>query len=127
MLATVLSLSACSGPPGEFAERVKLPSCGELQLEVPFGMSRLPSKAVTCMEQANSAPRGGELVVTYPTLEGDPISMYFRLEPGDDALQVWEDTSEDKFGGDTDWTRYSCLDVADISKWYEGECTFERF
>jgi hypothetical protein len=121
----LLGATACGGPPGEFADRDPLPSCG--QVEHGAGRIVLPAKVEACMQRARGSRRGGELALTYHSQEGDPIRAYFRYEPGQTALLVWQDVSDDRFGSGADWIRYRCRTVDEIATWSDGDCSSKRF
>ena len=65
--------------------------------------------------------RGGELKVEYPTVEGDPITAYYRVTP-DGGTETYEDSTEDPFGSQ-EWSFVSCptpagaQDVASEHRW----------
>lgn len=121
LLVCLLNLTACSATPDEFVDRKKLASCGSFEVtSIPFAT---PKQAKACMERAKGSRAGAELVVTSSTVEGDPIRRYFRYEPGDDALVVWEDATSDRFRGRTSWNWYECEDVRSLDRWFEGACT----
>lgn len=124
LLLALAGVTACSGTPQEFSDRRKLPTCGTVDAGLPFA---IPDRGKACLERAKSSAKGSELVVLSFTVEGDPIRRYFRYESGTHALVVWEDASDDKFGGDTDWTRYQCESVPSLDRWFEGVCTHRSY
>ena len=114
-----LSTAACSGPPAapvEFTDRAPLPSCGEIVLDQG---ETIPEDALDCMEAAVEAD-GGELKVTSPTVEGDPIVTYYRVGPGIDGVDMFIDGTADAYGAGT-WIHENCPGDATISEF--GGCT----
>jgi hypothetical protein len=53
-----------------------------------------------------AAGRGAELSVTYPTVEGDPITDYYRVTP-EGHFEVYSDGTEDRYG-DGRWSYTDC-------------------
>ncbi|MCR2811068.1 hypothetical protein [Microbacterium sp. zg.B185] len=90
------------GPPA-FRQRDPLPSCGTVELTQG---EQTPADAIACVDGAGAA--GAELVVTAPTVEGDPVTTYFRALPGG-GIEMFVDLSEDMFAGErSSWLHVSC-------------------
>lgn len=92
------------GPtPAAFTARTPLPSCGSYEL----GLEALPSQAGRCMTAAVGTTAGAELVLSRPTVEGDAVVTYFRALPGSTSIEVFIDSTKDKFGTRV-WSRQMC-------------------
>jgi hypothetical protein len=85
-----------------FAGRTKFPSCGPVTLDQG---QEVPDKAWACLDEAFDT--GAELQVTSPTIEGDPILRYYRVGPGIDGLEWFDDLSLDRFGPGG-WSHVTC-------------------
>lgn len=53
---------------------------------------------------------GGELTVVQPTIEGDPITTYYRVFSPDQRVEVFVDPSTDRFGN-SGWSHFFCWAV----------------
>ena len=84
------------GAPREVAERAPLPPSG--QEEVMLDGSGTDEDARGCFLDAWRAGERAELVSTYRTVEGNPITQVFR-SLGADRLQLFIDSSHDRYGG----------------------------
>ncbi|MDY0909992.1 hypothetical protein [Microbacterium sp. CFBP9034] len=93
-------------PPEAFTTRPELPSCGHIELNQG---DDLPQEAIDCLADAG-AP-GAELVVTAPTVEGDPVITYYRALPGG-GIEVFTDMTQDAYGGG--WWHSSCPEATGI-------------
>ena len=112
-------LSGCAGhdPVQEqWASRDSLPACGSLDLRQGDPRAVPGTEEHVCLRRAFGSDRGVELTVRYLTVEGDPITKYFRVLP-DGTTEVYTDSTQDEFG-DEAWSHRSCdqpesaLDVA---------------
>ncbi|MEU1973368.1 hypothetical protein ABZ477_17070 [Microbacterium sp. NPDC019599] len=101
--------------PAEFQSRAQLPSCGTVELDQG---DSIPSDALDCV--ADAGDDGAELVVVAPTVEGDPITTYYRILP-QGGWEVFTDMSEDSFGGG--WSHALCPDAVSMDDM--GTCTDE--
>jgi hypothetical protein len=75
-----------------------------------------------CILQAFAAGRPAELVITFATIEGDPITNYVRvLDAG--RVELFTDTTRDSYGSQG-WVHSSCtdLDEAEDGQLIWGEC-----
>ena len=88
--------------PELFLTRTPLFSCGEFVLGQG---ATVPQNAWDCL--AAGVDGGAELVIVKPTTEGDPIISYFRVGPDIDGVDVFTDSSLDKFGVEG-WRQESC-------------------
>lgn len=99
-------LSGCAAGPDpvkdEFSGRAPLEACGELRLGQ--GES-VPTEAWDCLEAGAEA--GAEFVVASPTTEGDTIRYYFRMGPTISGMEIFIDSTEDKWGTGK-WDRRVC-------------------
>lgn len=109
------------GMPHAFLDRAPLASCGEFELEMG---EPTPVAAMKCLEDAIGAG-GAELIVTALTVEGDPVTTWFRALPTG-GMETWSDVRQDKFAGEDSW-RYSLCPHAVSMLYANGECTRERF
>jgi hypothetical protein len=91
--------------PAEFRERDLLPPCADVVLDQG---TQIPDASVACVEKAG--PEGAELAVVQPTIEGDPIVTFYRVGPGIDGMEIWDDATRDTFGGG--WHRAVCSTVS---------------
>jgi hypothetical protein len=91
--------------PIEFSQRSPLPNCGEIEIHglSPTTEETYPASAIACLQ----SPAGGEFVRTLPTTEGDPITAYFRVSPGAAVVELWVDSSRDRFGNGG-WEHRDC-------------------
>ena len=120
-----LALSGCVGGPGApkggttpraFLERAELPSCGTVELGPGEQVS---SGDIACLEEATTD--GAELAVARPTVEGDPITQYYRVLPGG-GWEIYTDMTRDAYG--EGWWLDECPDALSMSQ--PGECTSTR-
>ncbi|SDD11408.1 hypothetical protein SAMN05216410_2865 [Sanguibacter gelidistatuariae] len=107
VVATVLTgVTGCVAGPdpekSEFAGRAPLASCGELKLAQ--GES-VPAQAWDCLEAGVAT--GAEFVVAKLTTEGDPITYYFRVGPKIGGVDIFIDSTQDKWGSGK-WDRRLC-------------------
>ena len=91
-------------------------SCGEYTLDQGEG---IPQEAVDCMSAA-----GGKLIVTTPTVEGDPIvTTYMGLAGG--GYEVTTDMTQDRYGGGTSMMlcpdAVSVVDLGECEEEHEGD------
>jgi hypothetical protein len=56
---------------------------------------------------------GAELVQVATTVEGDPITTYYRVKPGGE-YEIFTDNSQDSFRGDPAWVYDVCPVPADV-------------
>ncbi|MFE5410308.1 hypothetical protein [Microbacterium sp. NPDC056569] len=123
--AGVVALAGCvvgpgapkGGPtPASFLEREQLPSCGTVELTQG---EEIPTADIACLEEATSA--GAELAVTRPTVEGDPVTEYYRVLPGG-GWEIYTDMTRDAYG--EGWWLNDCPDALSMTQL--GECTSTR-
>ena len=93
------------GAPREVAERAPLPLCGQEEV-MPDG-SGTDEDARGCFLDAWRAGERAELFSTCRTVEGDPITQVFR-SLGADRLQLFIDSSHDRYGGRPGWQVVMC-------------------
>lgn len=89
-----------------FAAREPLTSCGEVALDQG---EQVPDEAWACLDDA-ADDVGAELVVTRPTVEGDPVVSHYRRGPGIAGMEVFRDTRADCFAAAPDrrWWHEVC-------------------
>ena len=104
--------------PEEFRTRTPLPACDDVVLDQG---TQIPDASVACIEEAGSD--GAELAVVQPTVEGDPLVTFYRVGPGIDGMEIWDDATRDTFG-DKRWHRAEC---ETISVFTPTGCTSESF
>ncbi|MBB4855463.1 hypothetical protein HNP40_002865 [Mycobacteroides chelonae] len=90
-------------PPTSFTQRASLPSCGTHR----HFREDLPAAQRDCMNNARASGRGGELTVVQPTIEGHPITTYYRVFSPDQRLEVFVDASTDRYGS-SGWSHFFC-------------------
>jgi hypothetical protein len=67
-----------------------------------------------CLQDAaGQQGNGAELALTVTTVEGDPITTYFRVKPGGE-YEIFTDNTQDAFRGDPAWTYDVCPIPADV-------------
>jgi hypothetical protein len=117
--ACVLLLAACGSDRVEeqWSARERLTSCGEVQLEQGERLEVVGKGEVACLEQALESGSGAELVVRYPTTEGDTVVDYYRVL-ADGTTEVYSDASEDSYSDQT-WSFSTC---AEPSSALEASC-----
>ena len=116
----LLATGCVSGGPGErqpvppendpvgrqWMERDPLPRCGMLDIDQGQRWRAAGPKAFDCFDDALRTGGQAELAVVYPTIEGDPIRVWYRVLG--DRMEVYQDASADAYGGDTTWTFTEC-------------------
>ena len=100
--SSLLLVTGCSvlrGDPVEkqWQDRAPLPSCGEIALAMGERLDAGSRPELACLEEARANGDGAELVAGHGTVEGDPITEYYRVLPGGGA-EVFIDATQDKFG-----------------------------
>ncbi|MFD6197456.1 hypothetical protein ACFWE3_12200 [Mycobacteriaceae bacterium NPDC060252] len=93
-------------PPTSFTQRAALPNCGTHK----HFREELPAAQRDCMNNGRSSGLGGELTVVQPTIEGDPITTYYRVFSPDQRVEVFVDSSTDRFGN-SGWSHFFCWAV----------------
>jgi hypothetical protein len=114
----VLALAACGddsdseamapslpGAPRQVADRAPLPFCGDE--EVMLDGSGIDEDARACFLDAWRDGERAELVSTFRTVEGDPITQVFR-SLGAERIQLFIDSSQDRYGGRPGWQVMVC-------------------
>ena len=120
-LVLLLGLAGCASEgPGEreptppedhpvgqqWLDREPLPGCGTLDVDQGDGWRATDPEVFDCFDDALRSGDAAELAVVYPTVEGDPIRVWYRLTG--DAMEVYEDASADSYGGDMAWMFRTC-------------------
>ena len=126
-LALLLACSACGQsaqsqePPASFENRSRLASCGDIEFTAAGEV--IPTSAVECMNEARSAGTGAELVVRRWTVEGDPITEYYRVVPPDPGIEIFADNTRDRFG-QRGWVHQRCPRAVSVAEL--GDCQIIR-
>lgn len=106
LLVPLALLTGCSDPvAGDFEERADLPSCGRIDLQQGERWGRADPDAWDCLDEALRTGGEAELGLTYPTVEGDPIGLWYRVSGG--RLEIYEDSTRDP-NGSGEWTYQEC-------------------
>ena len=110
MALVLVAGSGCSlfGDPvqRQWEDRDRVTSCGTVQLDPVRRMDSLPADVEECLEAALTSRTGGELVLSYLTTEGDPVTEYRRVTPAG-TTEVFTDATKDQLGDHT-WLYGSC-------------------
>lgn len=93
--------------PAEIQNPELLVSCGAFWLDHD---TELPATAFDCMNEAFDS--GAELAFVRPTTEGDPVVIFYRVGPGVEGLDIFEDATLDSYGGR--WWISHCPDTLDV-------------
>lgn len=106
LLVPLVLLTGCSDPvAGDFEERAGLPSCGRIDLQQGERRRAADPDAWDCLDTALRTGGEAELGLTYPTVEGDPIGLWYRVSGG--RLEIYEDSTKDAYGSGA-WTYQEC-------------------
>jgi hypothetical protein len=120
LVVALLSGAADDGVPDRFADRPVLPDCGRAVSNI---MQAEPvGAAVDCFDAALAAGRAAELVVDVTTVEGDPVTLYYRALP-DGGMEMFDDSREDGFGSGG-WSYNRCPEARSFGAW--GPCESRR-
>ena len=91
---------------GQWQNRSTLPACGEVSLS-PFDvLEEAGASGLRCLHRGIDSGRGGELVVHYPTAEGDPITDYLRVTTKG-TTEIYTDSTRDE-NSDQRWSYGRC-------------------
>jgi hypothetical protein len=109
MVAVVLILPlGCAGGPTAFDSRAELPACGRVDLSPRTREAAPEPEPLRCFLRARGSGWRAELVTVHYTVEGDPITSYWRNLGR--RVEVWHDNTKDSFGS-RQWTHYLCSSV----------------
>ena len=109
LLAGVTGCSLGSDPvESQWESRDSLTSCGSLRLGQMDTLEVDGKTEVACLQRALISREGAELVVRYPTTEGDPVTDYYRVT-ATGSTEVYTDATQDAFS-DGKWHYGSCND-----------------
>jgi hypothetical protein len=92
----------------QWESRDSLPSCGSLQLGQGESIRSDGKHEIACLRRARDDGRGAELRVRFPTVEGDPITEYYRVTP-EGTTEVYTDATEDE-NSDERWHFAKCAE-----------------
>jgi hypothetical protein len=90
----------------QWQDRTRLPACGEISLSPLDVLEDAGASGIECLRKGSESGQGGELVVHYPTTEGDPLTDYLRVRP-DGTTEIYTDSRKDK-NSDKDWSYGKC-------------------
>jgi hypothetical protein len=90
----------------QWDSRDLLPSCGSVEMGLTMSLRSEAKKEVRCLRLALDSGLGAELRVTYSTVEGDPITDYYRVTP-EATAEIYTDATQDNFG-DKRWHYSEC-------------------
>lgn len=103
--ARTIYCPAAAPPPEAFVARTSLPSCGSYTFG--FRDHAVPAAQRDCMNSARTRGTGAELKIVESTIEGDPITTYYRVFSPDQKVEVFVDYSTDRFGN-FGWSHFFC-------------------
>ena len=109
--ALIGALAGCSVLAGDavrdqWDERSTLPICGEVTLEQGERLQERGRSEVACLRAAFNSGRGAELKVVSPTVEGDPITEYYRITSSR-TTEIYIDSTQDQ-NSDQKWSFAQC-------------------
>lgn len=115
--ALIGALAGCSVLGGDavrdqWEERSTLPSCGEVTHEQGERLQEQGRFEVACLLAAFNSGDGAELRVLFPTVEGDPITEYYRITPSR-TTEIYVDSTEDQ-NSDQKWSFAQCETPASV-------------
>lgn len=90
----------------QWQDREALPACGEVTLTGTDELERAAESGLDCLREGMRTGVGGELIVHYLTVEGDPITDYRRVTT-EGTTEISTDSTQDEFGS---------------KKWSYGKC-----
>jgi len=112
-VACILTVTAtgCSNVFGDpvhdqWEDRASLASCGEVTLEQGERLKLEGRSEFECLRAAFTSGSGAELKVQSPTVEGDPVTSYYRVTPAG-TTEVYVDSTQDGFS-DQKWSFADC-------------------
>jgi hypothetical protein len=109
-----------SAVPAEVASRPPLPPCGTETFTTQAGPTNAAGRA--CLWAAYVSGNPAEFSSTRPTVEGDPITMIYRVL-GTGIVQVFVDSTHDRFAAQV-WTRLDCTTLSgSASEFGPDQCT----
>ena len=97
--------TALPGAPALVRDRLPLPFCG--QEDVMLGGEGIDQSARDCFVDALKSGERAELISTYRTIEGDPITQVLR-SVGAGRIQLFRDTTQDGYAGRQGWLVQVC-------------------
>lgn len=114
-LLVIIGLSVRTPPPLGFLTRADVPACPQVSIRELSSASG-PARALVdgCLFGEQAQRRGAELVVTSTTEEGDDIRTYYRALPPTAGLEVWRDSSGDRYGS-SGWEHQVCPEATSIA------------
>jgi hypothetical protein len=109
--ALIGALAGCSVLGGDavrdqWEARSTLPGCGEVTLEQGEHLQQKGGSEFACLRAAFKSGDGAELKVVSPTVEGDPVTEYYRVNPSR-TTEIYVDSTEDP-NSDQSWSFAQC-------------------
>jgi len=113
-----LFLGACGYTPSALDSWPEKPSCGRWEnRNEPVSADQRGKNH--CILGALADGRRAELIVTYHTIEGDPITEYYRvLSPG--RVESFVDSTRDSYGS-RKWAHFLCRGIGEDGGYLFGE------
>lgn len=90
----------------QWEDRETLPACGDVTLAGTDELEQAANSGVDCLHEGMRTGKGGELIVHYPTVEGDPITDYRRVTTKG-TTEIYTDSTQDEFG-EKKWSYGKC-------------------
>jgi hypothetical protein len=90
----------------QWQDRPALPACGELSLSPAETLDKAAASGLGCLRKGIRSGRGGELIVHYPSTEGDPLTDYLRVTTSG-TTEIYTDSREDE-NSDKKWSYGQC-------------------
>lgn len=108
--AGLLLLPACQYTPSALEDWRDDPSRGRYENRNE-PVSAEQERANRCLLEAFATGRPAELVVTFHSVEGDPVTTYYRIL-GPHRVEVFVDNTADRYS-DQKWVHMLCGDLVD--------------
>lgn len=90
----------------QWEDREALPACGDVTLTGTDDLEQAAESGLDCLREGMRTGDGGELIVRYPTVEGDPITDYRRVTTTG-TTEIYTDSTQDEFG-EKKWSYGKC-------------------
>ena len=90
----------------QWQDREVLPACGDVTLTGTGDLERAAEPGLDCLREGMRTGEGGELIVHFMTVEGDPITDYRRVTT-QGTTEIYTDSTQDEFGSKK-WSYGNC-------------------
>jgi hypothetical protein len=112
--AAVTGCSLFGGDPvrHDWENRSSLQSCGEVDLKLGERLKQEAKSELSCLRAARDSDEGAELKVQFRTIEGDPVTYYYRVIPGG-TTELYVDSTKDPNSGE-EWGYSACPDPQSV-------------